>query len=62
VTAHTAAIASTTLPDGRHFIPEQVVVECEATRAFVERFTTYWTYDFDRGGWVSPATETGETT
>lgn len=48
------------LPDGREFITERDVVECTALRAFIDRFSNYWTYDFQRQGWVSPLNPNGE--
>lgn len=52
--AETIEVPMTTLPDGRQFVSERDVVECSSLRAFVERFSNYWTYDFQRSGWVSP--------
>jgi len=52
--AVTVEVPTHRLPDGRHFLPEREVVECPALRAFVDRFSNYWTYDFNRQGWVSP--------
>lgn len=45
------------LPDGRWFIAESDAREFAEVRAFVERLSNYWRYDFDLQGWVSPASQ-----
>jgi hypothetical protein len=50
----TVQVPTRTLPDGRIFISDEDYLQYPWVREFVDRFSNYWTHDFDMCGYVSP--------
>lgn len=47
----------TELPDGRLFVADETCAEHPEVRQFIGRFSNYWTWDVNRCGFTSPASE-----
>ena len=50
-------VPMTELPDGRLFVADETCAEHPEVRQFIGRFSNYWTWDVNRCGFTSPASE-----